>query len=113
MYSLLLIILIIQVNTFYVNPLEKGNYEFANEHIVEIKSGPKIQSIGHVLSRIILEKDYELEVKKQLLDILERKSGKSKNIFTTPKRKSENTETTKIKYYTRPCLLNAISCLHL
>ena len=107
MYSVLFTILIIQVNTFYANLLDIANDQSANEHIAEIKSDPKIQSIDLVLRRIILEKEYGLEEKKKLFDILN--SG-SNHIFTTPKRKSEKTKTTKIKYYTRPCIVNAMSC---
>ena len=113
MYSLFLIILIIQVNTFYANPLEIANDESENKHANEIESGEKMQSIDHVLSRILQENEYELE-KQQYYDMLRGKLGllntRLNDKFLSPKRKSENAENKRNQYYTRPCLLNAISC---
>jgi hypothetical protein len=110
MYTILFVILIIQVNKFYANPLEVENIESVNNHDVE--SGEKIQSMTDLLSKIIQENDYELE-KQQYYDMLRRKLGlnsRSNDRYLYPKRKAENAENKRNQYYTRPCLLNAISC---
>jgi hypothetical protein len=112
MYTILFVILIIQVNKFYADPLEVENIESVNNHDVEIESGEKIQSMTDLLSKIIQENDYELE-KQQYYDMLRRKLGlnsRSNDIYLYPKRKAENAENKRNQYYTRPCLLNAISC---
>ena len=116
MSSFLVLIFTIQISTIFVCALEITNDELENKHGIE---SVEKNHITEVLNGIEFEKqanDYEIE-KQQYYDMLRRKLGlnsqQSNEKFLFQKRKYnkvENTENKRNQYYTRPCLLNAISC---